>query len=117
METVLIILVLLQVKHWYVDFLNQSNDEIAHKGIYWDWRGIKHSLKHGLATGLILMVFVPFEWAYFLAAVDFFLHYHIDWFKSNYGNRDISTKAFWNHLGLDQLAHQLVYILIAWILL
>jgi hypothetical protein len=52
-----------------------------------------------------------------LAAVDFMLHYHIDWAKSNYGNRDIGTKAFWNHLGLDQLAHQLVYIFIVWTLL
>jgi hypothetical protein len=35
----------------------------------------------------------------------------------NYGNRDITTKAFWNHLGLDQMAHQLVYIFIAWTLI
>jgi hypothetical protein len=117
METVLTILVLLQIKHWCMDFVYQTNDEIAHKGTYWDWRGITHSLKHGAATGLILMFFVPFEWAYFLAAVDFMLHYHIDWAKSNYGNRDIGTKAFWNHLGLDQLAHQLVYIFIVWTLL
>jgi len=117
METVLIILVLLQVKHWYVDFVNQSSEEIAHKGLYLNWRGITHSLKHGIATGVILIWFVPVEWAYFLAAVDLLLHYHIDWVKANYSNRDISTKTFWNHLGLDQMAHQLVYIFIVWTLL
>lgn len=116
METALIILVLLQIKHWYIDFVNQSSDEIAHKGIYWDWRGVKHSLKHGAATGVLLLFFVPFEWAYLMGVVDFILHYHIDWAKMNYGNRDISTKAFWSHLGLDQMAHQLVYIFIVWIL-
>ena len=31
----------------------------------------------------------------------------------NYGNRDIRTRQFWNHLGLDQMAHQIVYIIIA----
>ena len=43
--------------------------------------------------------------------LDFTLHYHIDWIKMNYGNRNIHSKQFWRDLGLDQLAHQLCYIL------
>jgi hypothetical protein len=45
--------------------------------------------------------------------LDFLAHYHIDWTKMNYGNRDIRTPQFWNHLGLDQMAHQICYIFIA----
>lgn len=107
-----IILILLQIKHWYVDFVNQTDEEVKHKGIYLDWRGVKHSFKHGVATFAVLLLFTPFSWAFVLAAFDFILHYHIDWIKMNYGNRDITTPAFWNHLGLDQMAHQIVYILI-----
>ena len=110
------VLILLQIKHWYVDFVNQTEEEIQHKGIYLDWIGIRHSVKHGVATFVILWAvlgWVETDLAFALATVDFLLHYHIDWFKMNYGNRDIRTPQFWNHLGLDQMAHQIVYIIIA----
>ena len=110
------VLILLQIKHWYVDFVDQTEEEIQHKGIYLDWRGIKHSAKHGVATFVILWVvlgWVEVDVAFALATVDFLLHYHIDWLKMNYGNRDIRTPQFWNHFGLDQMAHQIVYIIIA----
>lgn len=117
MLEVFIILILLQIKHWYIDFVNQTDDEVAHKGIYLDWTGAKHSVKHGLATFVILFLFAPVGWAVFLAIVDIVLHYHIDWLKMNKGNRDIRTKEFWNHLGLDQMAHQIGYLLIVGILI
>ena len=110
------VLILLQIKHWYVDFVNQTDEEIKHKGIYLDWIGIKHSVKHGVSTFVTLWAvlgWVETDLAFALATVDFLLHYHIDWFKMNYGNRGIRTPQFWNHLGLDQMAHQIVYIIIA----
>lgn len=110
------ILILLQIKHWYIDFVNQTDEEVQHKGIYLDWRGIKHSLKHGAATFVVLWTVTGWgniEFAIALALADFLVHYHIDWCKMNYGNRDIQTPQFWNHLGLDQMAHQITYIIIA----
>ena len=114
-----ITLFLLQIKHWYIDFVNQTAEEVAHKGIYLDWKGVKHSLKHGLATFVILYGVTGFTYLHFallLAIADFVLHYHIDWTKMNYGNRDIQTPQFWNHLGLDQMAHQFCYITIAFLI-
>lgn len=110
------VLILLQIKHWYIDFVNQTEEEIQHKAIYLDWIGIKHSVKHGVSTFVILWAVLGWpeaDVAFALATVDFLLHYHIDWFKMNYGNRDIRTPQFWNHLGLDQMTHQIVYIIIA----
>ncbi len=110
------ILILLQIKHWYVDFVNQNDEEVKHKGVYLHWLGVKHSLKHGIGTFVALWIVTGWdniEFALVLGIVDFLLHYHIDWIKMNYGNRDITTKQFWNHLGLDQMAHQIVYIIIA----
>jgi Protein of unknown function (DUF3307) len=123
MEAVLILLLLLQIKHWYIDFVDQNDEEVKHKGIYLDWRGVKHSLKQGVGTFFMFAVwitifgdrvvpYIPFILV--LSAFDFIAHYHIDWCKMNYGNRDIATPAFWNHLGLDQMAHQIVYIVIAY---
>jgi len=34
----------------------------------------------------------------------------------NTGNRDITSPTFWNHFGLDQMAHQIVYLILAMIL-
>jgi hypothetical protein len=104
------ILVLLQIKHWYIDFVNQSDEEVKHKGIYLNWLGVKHSVKHGLATFVIFFIFVEFPVALIIGLIDFLLHYHIDWIKMRFGNRDFGTKAFWAQLGLDQLAHQLTYL-------
>ena len=118
-EALIITLILLQVKHWYIDFVNQSNIEVASKGIYGDFHGLMHSVKHGAATMFcILVVVTP---AYMLFAIicgflDFLVHYHVDWLKMNYGNRDITTPAFWNHLGLDQMAHQLTYLFIVYMM-
>lgn len=120
METVILqLLILLQLKHWYIDFVNQNNDEIASKGIYGDKLGLWHSGKHGILTTLCVLFVTGYMYliyAIILGVIDFALHYHIDWVKSNYGNSDIKTKEFWSHLGLDQLAHQLVYLFIAYMI-
>jgi hypothetical protein len=116
-ESMLILLVLLQIKHWYIDFVNQDMEEVNHKGKYLNWLGVKHSLKQGIGTAACLMLVTGIHYWVFavvLGFIDFLLHYHIDWTKMNYGNRDIQTPQFWNHLGLDQMAHQLTYIGIAW---
>jgi hypothetical protein len=111
------LLILLQIKHWYIDFVNQSTEEVQHKGIYWSWLGMKHSVKHGVATAGCLLLITGWEYFFFcavLGTLDFILHYNIDWAKMNWGNRDIQTPAFWAHLGLDQMLHQITYIGIAW---
>lgn len=112
--TALLMLAALQVKHWLVDFYDQTMEEVNHKGIYGNWLGMKHSVKHGVGTFLIFFMLFEYEvsvvMAFAVAIIDFITHYHIDWIKMNWGNRDITTPQFWNHLGLDQMAHQLVYL-------
>lgn len=119
-HSALLILALLQLKHWYVDFVIQTNEEVASKGIYGDQLGLWHSMKQGIGT-LIAIIAVTgptyLLYAMVLAVVDFVIHYQIDWVKMNYGNRDIRTPQFWNHLGLDQMAHQLTYIGIVYVVI
>jgi hypothetical protein len=115
-NTLLFILVLLQIKHWCIDFVYQTDEELEYKGDYMEWLGITHSLKHGIGTFVCLWIVTGWpnvEFAFFIGTLDFILHYHIDWIKKNYGNGEIHTKEFWNHLGLDQMAHQLCYIAFA----
>ena len=117
-DTVFITLALLFIKHWYIDFVIQTDEEAKHKGIYGNWTGIVHSLKHGLATLIIFIaVDVSVGIALAIALLDTVIHYHVDWTKMNFGNRDITTPQFWNHLGLDQLAHYLTYLIAVWLVI
>jgi len=107
--------VLLQIKHWYIDFVNQSMEEVKSKGFYGSGPGMAHSFKHGIGTIFCILAITGqsyFIYAFILALIDAVAHYHIDWIKMNYSNRDINSPAFWNHLGLDQMAHQLTYLFI-----
>lgn len=109
----MIMLALLFVKHYVIDFVMQTDAMVKSKGIYGDPQGVWHSAQQGFGTFLVALPFVttPFG-ALFVGVLDFVLHYHIDWLKMNKGCRDITNPLFWNHLGLDQLAHALTYIVI-----
>ena len=118
LEAFVILLMLFQIKHWYVDFVNQTMAEVNGKAIYGNWLGLRHSIKHGLATIVCVLLVCGYEYWFFaliIGILDFATHYHIDWTKMNYGNRDIQNPKFWNHLGLDQMMHQLIYIVLAYL--
>ena len=113
----LLFLSLLFIKHYFADFVFQTDEMVKSKGIYGDPAGVMHSVIHAFAT-LLICAFLGADFALGMMVVlaDLILHYHIDWAKMNFGNRDITNKLFWNHLGLDQLAHALTYIWFASVL-
>lgn len=120
MEEMLILLIMLQAKHWYVDFVDQNQAEIEHKGTYGHWRGIMHAFKHAVGTGLCVgCVLGPLYWplSVILGVLDSLVHYHVDWIKSNWASRDPADSGFWPHFGLDQMAHQITYCVLAWMIL
>lgn len=117
LNAIFLMLILLQFKHWYIDFVDQDMEEVNHKGIFGHWIGVKHSLKQGFGTYICIALVVGADyWVYAiaLALADFGIHYFVDWAKMNYGNRDIQNPKFWAHLGLDQMAHQLTYLWIVY---
>ncbi len=115
---ILALLFLLQVKHWYADFQIQTYMQTVKKGVWLDPIGISHSLDHVWGTLVALLVFNIF---YPIAAstillvgfVEGTIHYIIDYIKVKHGCKDNTKPLFWNQFGLDQLAHQLCYLLIA----
>lgn len=115
-----VVLLLLQVKHLVVDFHMQTQAMVDGKGLYGNITGILHSFQHVVGTYLVLAFVVVFlglplsmVMGLLLAALDGVVHYHVDWMKMNWGERDIREKKFWTHLGLDQMAHQIGYVVIA----
>jgi hypothetical protein len=106
------ILCLLFLKHYFADFVWQTERMVREKAHYGQIHGLYHSGLHALLTFAIVSFFTFPVFAFTLAFIDFLFHYHIDWFKMNYGERDITKKEFWHHLGADQLAHAITYIII-----
>lgn len=119
---ILALLLLFQIKHWYADFKIQTYMQTVKKGVWLDPIGISHSLDHVVATlvALVLFSLVHHISAAAIVSIAFLegaLHYVIDYIKVKYGCKDNTKPLFWNQFGLDQLAHQLTYIVMVGYLL
>lgn len=118
---ILLLLLLLQIKHWYADFKIQTYMQTVKKGVWLDPIGLSHSLDHVWCTLVVLSIFNLF---YPISATAIILigilegtiHYIIDYVKVKYGCKDNTKPLFWNQFGLDQLAHQICYLAIATVL-
>ena len=54
---ILLLLLLLQVKHWYADFKIQTYMQTVKKGVWLDPIGISHTLDHIWTTLVVLFLF------------------------------------------------------------
>lgn len=112
----LLTLTLLQIKHFLVDWLFQTDYQIEHKGKYLHLGGLTHTLQHGLFTVIAVAMVDPL-YSLAMGILDTVVHYHIDWVKQNLSHGlTPSNKKFWVLIGMDQLAHQLTYIAIIYLI-
>ena len=115
---ILVLLVLLQIKHWYADFKIQTYMQTVKKGIWLDPIGMTHTRDHIVASFVALILFSIIHPVSIIAIIVIVLlegltHYLIDFTKVKYGCKDNTKPLFWNQFGLDQLAHQICYLLMA----
>jgi len=126
------------LKHFIVDFPLQVPFMYKNKGIYGHIGGLVHAQFHGMATYIILLCITHNWWTAFdLSALDFIIHYHVDWAKMNlnkfeftmsYVTKDTTklivdkrewkpdtSEYFWWLLGLDQFLHYMTYMLIIYL--
>jgi hypothetical protein len=118
-HSAVLLLLLLQVKHFVFDFVLQTSYQVKNKGTYGHPGGILHSGFHAAATALVLLVLtVPAAVLVAIVVGEFLVHYHIDWGKDQITRRFATGQNafFWQMIGLDQLLHQLTYLAIAAIL-
>ena len=114
------VLVILEVKHFVCDYPLQTVYQVSNKGTYGHPGGFIHAGLHVVGTAFAFLVLPPsLVLGAAILAVEFALHYHIDWAKDNLVRRaglSASDSTFWWTIGLDQLLHHLTYIGIAAIL-
>jgi hypothetical protein len=114
------LLVLFQLKHFIADFPLQR--EYMLKKFLPGWEFFiplaTHCFVHALLTLAIVIAVNSSLW--WLAVIDFFVHFIMDRIKSGpkYLGRfqDRSRAGFWNSFGLDQMIHHLTGFYIIWIM-
>jgi hypothetical protein len=118
MITVILLLALFGIKHFFADFLWQTPKMLAEKGTYGAVGGFEHAGVHAIGTFVVLVVVFPWSiWTHLAAAMlailDGAVHYHIDWAKTNL-SRGLTPAdhKFWVWLGADQALHYLTYVAI-----
>jgi hypothetical protein len=92
------------------------------KGVWLDPVGMSHTLDHIWTSAVVLIIFsifypIPILTIPVVILIEGIYHYLIDYTKVRYGCKDSTKPLFWNQFGLDQLAHQFSYLVIAWYLL
>lgn len=104
------------IKHTIADYFLQYSWMIKDKGTYGAWGGIAHAKVHGLFTFWLLFSFsIPVVYAIMLALLDTFIHYHVDFVKSNvWKSKKLgpTDQLYWITHGVDQMLHLLTYVLI-----
>jgi len=115
------LLIGLEVKHFVADYLLQPGWILAGKGNIFHPGGYAHAGIHAaLSLVLLLAVGTPLGLAAALFAGEFVVHYALDYSKIQYSKGvhvDNKPARFWALHGIDQLAHQLTYVAMIYLVL
>ncbi len=120
-QTVLLLLVALQVKHVICDGPLQTLRMVKDKAIYGRPLGLLHGLIHACGSFVVLALWgIPLALVVMLALLDGVIHYHLDFIKENIVKRmgwDYADSPFWWGIITDQSLHHLTSILLVWLAL
>jgi len=105
---------LLFIKHFITDFALQTGWMVRTKGQYGHIGGVVHAGLHVIGSAAVLVFFTvsPLLMLTLLAG-EGVVHYHLDWAKDrlvSLGGFSPTSQIFWILTGLDQLLHQLTYL-------
>lgn len=121
-EFIFVMLVVFQIKHFLGDYAFQTGWMVRGKsraGPGFVFPLSIHVLVHATMTLGILLVVNRDLW--FLALLDFAVHFLMDRIKSSPGllgrYRDTTKQSFWIPLGFDQMVHHLTHYSIIFLLL
>lgn len=118
LQTALILLALLQVKHLFADFFLQTPRMLGGRDRYVHLGRAEHAGLHALLSVIAFTAAgVPLAFTFLLCLVEMVVHYHIDWIKGRHSDKVGNTPAdasYWRAFGADQLAHQLTYLAMIW---
>jgi len=117
----LVLLVLLQTKHLFADFFLQTPRMLRDRGVYLHFGRLQHAGLHAAASLVALvLVGVPVALAFTVAAIEWVVHFHVDWGKGRWSDNsghNPTQAGFWRAFGVDQAVHQWTYVAMVWAVL
>ncbi len=121
-DVILLSVAYLLIKHAVADFFLQTPFQYRNKGTYGHPGGLLHCAIHLVLTIPVFLIAAPsgLQLVVVILIGEFVLHYHVDWCKElavKHYDWTPEKSAFWRAMGIDQLAHGLTYVAIAWALL
>ncbi len=116
--TILLLFCLLQIKHLFADYFLQTSRMMTGRETYMHLGRAQHAGVHGfLSVPVFLMSEAGYGFIAVLVALEWLVHFHIDWAKAHYSKtRDLhpGQARFWQAFGVDQALHQLTYVAMVW---
>ncbi|HVZ69407.1 MAG TPA: DUF3307 domain-containing protein [Rhizomicrobium sp.] len=114
MLSILLAMLVFQIKHFLCDFVLQTSEQVRNKGTYLHPAGLTHAGLHAVGSipALLILTRSPLPLAA-LPALEFVFHYHTDWGKVKLDRHlrlNDQNTLYWIIFGTDQLIHQLTYI-------
>lgn len=120
-EYALLIMLALEGKHFFGDYVLQTEWMLRQKHSLARPGGYAHSAIHTAGSVLVFLVLaVPAGVIVLLAAVEFVVHLLIDFAKAQLDggiSSDERPRAFWALNGFDQLLHRATYLTLTYLLL
>jgi uncharacterized protein DUF3307 len=117
----LLALAVFQLKHFACDFALQTPRQIQAKAFYGRRGGLEHAGLHAVASIPALLVLTQSAGVIAVMVIgELVVHYHVDFAKARIdklGGYTETTRAYWLVFGLDQLIHQMTYLVIVTVLL
>jgi hypothetical protein len=118
MPIVFVLFSSLLIKHYLADFVLQPKWMLVGKGRLSAPGGYAHAAVHAAGSGFLLAACgVTGPLVATLMAGELLVHYFIDFAKDRISERsqvEHSPKLYWQLHGLDQLAHQMTYVVITY---
>ena len=113
MVEIFFLLIVFQFKHLIADYYLQFSYMYMNKGQDKGWIMplVHHAGIHGIFTFFIVIWFVSWPLAIGLMLFDFVTHFVTDRWKA-FKRQSPDMAEFWTNLGIDQMVHHLVGILI-----
>ncbi len=116
--SILLLFCLLQIKHMFGDYFLQTPRMLSGRGTYLHFGRVQHAAVHALLSiPAFLLVGADFTFVLALVAVEWLVHFHLDWAKARFSEtRELNPgqALFWNAFGVDQALHQLTYVAMIW---
>ena len=115
---ILLLLCGLQIKHMFADYYMQTPKMLSGRGEYLHMGRAQHAGVHAVGSILVFLIAgAPILFALIVAALEWVVHFNIDFCKARYSDAKKLTPTqagFWRAAGTDQAAHHLTYLAMAW---